>query len=134
LRKTTSSRSIHCERRSSPSDAGGSGSDLFGIEGTDLEDYTAAWERVAGPYLTVGRDPEKMFALDRFICEDVLVNTIYGENQRVLGEMLESVGDTAGASTMRTRAAHTTEGLVSKCYDAEAGPSSTAGRREERLR
>ena len=93
----------------------------LGIHGTDLEDYTAAWERVAGPYATVGRDPEKMFALDRFICEDVLVNTIYGENQRVLGDLLESVGDAAGASAMRTRAAHTTEGLVSKCYDAEAG-------------
>ena len=107
----------------------------LGIAGTDLEDFTAAWERVAGPYATVGRDPEKMFALDRFICEDVLVNTIYGENQRVLGELLESVGDAAGASAMRTRAAHTTEGLVSKCYDEEAGLFfDLAGRREERLR
>ena len=107
----------------------------LGIAGTDLEDFTAAWERVAGPYATVGRDPEKMFALDRFICEDVLVNTIYGENQRVLGELLESVGDAAGASAMRTRAAHTTEGLVSRCYDEEAGLFfDLAGRREERLR
>jgi len=107
----------------------------LGIAGTELEDFTAAWERVAGPYATVGRDPEKMFALDRFICEDVLVNTIYGENQRVLGELLESVGDTAGASAMRSRAAHTTEGLLSKCYDAEAGLFfDLAGRREERLR
>ena len=107
----------------------------LGIAGTDLEDFTAAWERVAGPYATVGRDPEKMFALDRFICEDVLVNTIYGENQRVLGELLETVGDAAGASAMRTRAAHTTEGLDSKCYDEEAGLFfDLAGRREERLR
>ena len=37
--------------------------------------------------------------------------------------------------TMRARAAHTTEGLVSKCYDAEAGLFfDLAGRREERLR
>src|SRR5258708_37763422 len=36
---------------------------------------------------------------------------------------------------MRARAAHTTEGLVSKCYDAEAGLFfDLAGRREERLR
>src|SRR4029079_11221509 len=87
------------------------------------------------PYATVGRDPAKMFALDRFVCEDVLVNTIYGENQRVLGDLLESVGDAGGASTMRTRAAHTTEGLVSKCYDAEAGLFfDLAGQREARLR
>jgi hypothetical protein len=51
-----------------------------------------AWERVAGPYAAVGRDPEKMFALDRFICEDVLVNTIYGENQRVLGRAARDRG------------------------------------------
>ena len=107
----------------------------LGITGTLLEDFTAAWERLAGPYTTVGRDPEKMFALDRFVCEDVLVNTIYGENQRVLGDLLESVGDAAGASAMRARAAHTTEGLVSKCYDVEAGLFfDLAGRREERLR
>src|SRR5260221_301154 len=41
----------------------------------------------------------------------------------------------AGASAMRARAARTTEGLVSKCYDAEAGLFfDLAGRREERLR
>jgi glycogen debranching enzyme len=107
----------------------------LGIEGSDLEDYTAAWGRVAGPYAEVGRDPGKMFALDRFICEDVLVNTIYGENERVLGDLLESSGDAGGASVMRARAARTTEGLLSKCYDAEAGLFfDLAGRREERLR
>lgn len=107
----------------------------LGITGTELEDYTAAWDRVAGPYAAVGRDPEKMFALDRFVCEDVLVNTIYGENQRVLGDLLESAGDAAGASLLRARAARTTEGLLAKCFDAEAGLFfDLAGRREEPLR
>jgi glycogen debranching enzyme len=107
----------------------------LGIRGTELADYEAAWDRVAGPYATVGRDPGKMFALDRFVCEDVLVNTIYGENQRVLGDLLESVGDAAGASVLRARAARTTEALVSKCWDAEAGLFfDLAGQREERLR
>jgi glycogen debranching enzyme len=107
----------------------------LGIDGTDLDAYTAAWERVAGPYAKVGRDPQRMFALDRFICEDVLVNAIYGENQRVLGDLLEAAGDPAGASTMRARAARTTEGLLAKAYDPEAGLFfDLAGRREERLR
>ena len=107
----------------------------LGIDGTDLEGFEAAWERVAGPYAEVGRDPEEMFALDRFVCEDVLVNTLYAENQRVLADLLEQAGDAAAAATLRARAARTTEALVAKCYDAEAGLFfDLAGRREERLR
>jgi hypothetical protein len=98
----------------------------LGIEGgtpeaSRLDDFTAAWERVAGPYATVGRDHEKMFALDRFVVEDVLVNTIYGENQRVLGDLLARVGDTEGAAEMHARAARTTRALAEKCFDPDRG-------------
>jgi len=107
----------------------------LGITGTDLQDFTDAWERVAGPYADVGPDVANMFALDRFVCEDILVNTIYAENQRVLAELLEGAGDGAGAVALRARAARTVEGLLGKCYDAEAGLFfDLAGRREERLR
>jgi len=95
--------------------------EYLGITGTALEDYTAAWERVAGPYAKAGRDPQRMFALDRFVVEDVLVNTIYGENQRVLGDLLERTGDAAGAAEMRRRAAATTASLVAKCFDRDRG-------------
>ena len=77
--------------------------EYLGITGTDLEDFTAAWDRVAGPYAEVGRDPQRMFALDRFVVEDCFVNAIYGENQRVLGDLLERVGDAAGAAEMTYR-------------------------------
>jgi glycogen debranching enzyme len=107
----------------------------LGITGTDLQDFIDAWERVAGPYAEVGRDPAKMFALDRFVCEDVLVNTIYAENQRVLADLLAASGDDAGARTFGMRAVRTVEGLLSKCYDAGAGLFfDLAGRREQRLR
>jgi hypothetical protein len=95
--------------------------EYLGITGTDLEDFTAAWDRVAGPYAEVGRDPDKMFALDRFVVEDVFVNTIYGENQRVLADLLERTGDAGGASELRRRAAATTAALVAKCFDRERG-------------
>ena len=95
--------------------------EYLGITGTDLEDFTAAWDRVAGPYAEVGRDPQRMFALDLFVVEDVFVNTIYGENQRVLGDLLERVGDAAGAAEMRRRADATTAALVTKCFDRERG-------------
>jgi transcriptional regulator with XRE-family HTH domain len=45
-----------------------------------------------------------MFARDRFIDVDVMVNTVYAENQRVLGDLLEQVGDSAAAADFRARA------------------------------
>jgi glycogen debranching enzyme len=95
--------------------------EYLGVSRPELADYTAAWERVAGPYAEVARDHPKMFALDRFVCEDVLVNTIYAENQRVLAELWEEAGDGAGAAEMRMRAAQTATALVEKCFDPEAG-------------
>jgi glycogen debranching enzyme len=98
-------------------------------------EFTAAWERVAGPYAEVGRDPGAMFALDVFVIEDVLVNAIYGENERVLARLLRERGDTAGAAEMDRRADRTTAGLAEKCWDAEKGLFfDLAGQREERLR
>ncbi len=104
----------------------------LGITGTELADYTAAWERVANPYGEAGRDPAKMFALDRFVVEDVLVNSIYGENQRVLAGLLERIGDAAGASEMRRRAARTTDALVAKCFDPGRGLFFDAAGKDER--
>jgi hypothetical protein len=95
--------------------------EYLGVSGAVLADYTAAWERVAGPYATVRREHSEMFALDRFVDEDVFVNTIYAENQRVLGDLLERVGEDAGAREMRARAAQTSAAIVNKCFDADAG-------------
>jgi glycogen debranching enzyme len=95
--------------------------EYLGITGTGLADFTAAWSRVADPYHEVGRDPARMFALDRFVVEDCFVNGIYGENQRVLGQLLERIGDGEGAAEMRRRAAATTAGLMKKCFDRERG-------------
>jgi hypothetical protein len=93
----------------------------LGIERVEHAEFTAAWERVAGPYAEVGRDHDRMFALDRFVCADVLVNTIYAENQRVLGDLLERTGDAGRAARFRARARRAVEALVAKCWDPEAG-------------
>ena len=107
----------------------------LGIERCALADFTAAWERVAGPYGAVGRDHDAMFALDRFVVEDVLVNTVYAENARVLSELLQRAGDPAGALAWRQRALATTAGLVEKCHDPSDGLFyDLAGAREEPLR
>ena len=93
----------------------------LGLSGDVGDDYTAAWHRVADPYAEVGRDPARMFALDRFIDEDVMINTIYAENQRVLGELLAQVGERDAAADFAARATRTKDALVAKCWDPEAG-------------
>jgi hypothetical protein len=107
----------------------------LGIERVEHEEFKAAWERVAGPYDTVGRDHLRMFALDAFVVEDTLVNTLYAENQRVLGDLLARRGDAAGAEEMHGRAARTVAALSAKCFDPDAGLFfDLAGRREQMLR
>ena len=76
--------------------------------------------------------PQRMFALDRFVVEDVLVNTIYGENQRVLGDLLERVGDAAGRRGDARRAAATTAALVDEVLRPRARACSSTWRARRR--
>jgi glycogen debranching enzyme len=95
--------------------------EYLGVPTCTIDEMNLAWRRVADPYAAVGRDPEKMFALDRFVVEDVMVNTIYAENQRVLGDMHDAIGDLPGATLMWERAARTGRALVAKCLDPDTG-------------
>lgn len=84
-------------------------------------EFAATWHRVADAYKTVDRDPERMFSLDRFIVKDVMVNTIYAENQRVLADLLDELGNRLQAEVFRTRAAATERALAEKCWDDGRG-------------
>lgn len=108
---------------------------LLRLAAPEHDEATAAWKRVYDKTMAVGRAAEKVFEIDNFVVEEVLVNTIYAENQRVLAELLDRTGDVAGAAEMRRRAARTTRALVEKCFDAEAGLFfDLAGRTEEKQR
>ena len=107
----------------------------LGVTNPTRDEFTAAWVRAVGPYAEMKRDHDKMFAADRFICEDVLVNTIYAENERVLTELHEELGDNTAAAVMRARASKTTASLLAKCYDRNTGLFyDLAGLGEEPLR
>lgn len=93
----------------------------LGVDGLEHRSFDAAWQRVASPYAAVGREPAKMFALDVFVCEDVLVNTIYAENLRVLGGLLEAAGDAERGRGFYRRADQTVLALIEKCWDPRAG-------------
>lgn len=93
----------------------------LGVTGEEHAGFTAAWHRVADPYDARHRDLDAMFALDGFVVEDVMVNTIYAENQRVLADLLERAGDSAGAGVYRRRADRTVRSLLSRCWNRERG-------------
>jgi hypothetical protein len=106
----------------------------LGISKIEHAEFTAAWERVAGPYADVGREHAKMFALDKFIVEDVMVNVIYAENQRVLSELLARAGDLEAAKTFSHRAKRTASSILEKCWNPRRGLFfDLAGRAERQL-
>jgi glycogen debranching enzyme len=106
----------------------------LGVDTCSHQALTDAWHRVADPYAQVERDPARMFALDRFVVEDVMVNTIYAENQRVLAGLLAELGDDAGAAELRARSERTAAALVARCFDRERGLFfDLAGLAERRL-
>jgi hypothetical protein len=109
----------------------------IGLDPVTHADHTAAWNRVASVYDSdaVKRDPVKMFAADKFICEDVLVNTIYAENLRLLADLHRQVGQEDDAKEIDARASKTRNALFTKCWDEESGLFfDLAGQREEKLR
>ncbi len=107
--------------------------EYLGIKEATLAEVDAAWLRVANAYKPVNRDQQKMFEVDKFNVEDVLVNTIYAEGQRVVGEMCAQIGDTAGAEEFKRRAKKTTEALSAKCFDKERGLFFDLASKDERM-
>jgi len=108
--------------------------EYLGIGAPTDEEFLAGWHRVADPYAEVDRRPAEMFALDHFVVEDVMVNTIYAENLRVLADLCRLVGDEEGAGRYRERAEATTRALVDKCWDPDRGLFfDLAGNAERRL-
>jgi glycogen debranching enzyme len=83
--------------------------------------HERGWHKVADAYDTVGRDPARMFALEAFQVEDVLVNVIYAEGTRALAELLEEHDDPKTAAQMRARCARTADALLTKCWHEERG-------------
>lgn len=110
----------------------------LGVNGSNitLDEFNDAWRRVAKPYdEQLGRDTKKMFDLDHFIVEDVMVNTIYAENQRVLGALFELSGDPHAAKRYQVRGDRTAHALYTKCFDAERGLFfDLAGKAEKQLK
>jgi len=104
------------------------------VVGDDPAAFEAAWRRVAKTNAQVGNRAEAIFERDQFVVEDVAVNALYAENQRVLGRLLAEIGDSAGAAELQERADRTVRGLLTRCWAPSDGDfHGLAGRAEGQL-
>ena len=91
----------------------------LGVETATPDAFAAAWRSVALKRAEVEQRPEPIKAADRFVVADVLVNTLYAENQRVLADLHAQVGDTVGFAELRSRADRTATRVLERCWMAE---------------
>lgn len=106
----------------------------LGVAGEEPSDFETAWLPLAENNAAGGHDAARIFERDRFVVEDVAVNVLYAENQRVLAGLLAEVGDAQGAAELGERAHRTLNGLLLRCWDpSDRDFHGLAGRAEERL-
>lgn len=106
----------------------------LGVKGEDPAAFEAAWRPLAEAIAHANHRAEPIFAADRFVVEDVAVNVLYAENQRVLARLLEQVGDAQGAVELRERGDRTAGSLLGRCWDpADRDFHALAGRAERPL-
>jgi glycogen debranching enzyme len=91
----------------------------LGIETATPEAFTAAWRSVALKHAEVERRPGRISAATRFVVADVLVNTLYAENQKVLADLYARVGDMVSAAELRSRGDRTAAAVLARCWVAE---------------
>jgi glycogen debranching enzyme len=91
----------------------------LGIETATPDAFAAAWRSVALKHAEVERRPGRIIAATRFVVADVLVNTLYAENQKVLADLYAQVGDMVSAAELRSRGDRTAAAVLARCWVAE---------------
>jgi glycogen debranching enzyme len=101
-----------------------------------LPTLTRSMDRLFAEYEPLRRDPARLLPLDRFVWEDVMVNTIYADGLRRLGPLCRAAGyPELEAREFEDRATRVRQALEAKCWDDERGVFwDLAGWREEPAR
>jgi glycogen debranching enzyme len=101
-----------------------------------LPALTRSMDRLFAEYEPLRGDPARILSLDRFVWEDVMVNTIYADGLRRLGPLCRAAGyPEAEALEFEDRAKRVRLALETKCWDEQTGVFwDLAGWREEPVR
>lgn len=95
--------------------------EVLEITDEEHESWVRGWHLICDPYETVERDPKKMIAQNRFVVADVMFNTIYIENLRILGGLFLQIGDQTRANVYIHRAEVARACLERLCWDETDG-------------
>ena len=101
-----------------------------------LPTLTRSMDRLFADYEPLRRDPARILALDRFVWEDVMVNSIYADGLARLGPLCRAAGYPEGeAREFEDRAVRVRRALEAKCWDDGRGIFwDLSGRAEEPAR
>ena len=103
---------------------------LMQIGAWTVDEFNAGWHRVCDPYDAFNRDPEKMIDLNHFVVADVMSNTIYIENLRVLADLCQQVDEHEVADEYLKRASLAKESLIELCWNQVDGLFYDAANKE----
>ena len=95
--------------------------EIMNIQDEQHESWVRGWHSICDPYEAVGRDPKKMIEMNYFVVADVMVNTIYIENLKVLGGLFLQLKDEVKAKLFFDRATLARNSLDDFCWDEEDG-------------
>lgn len=95
--------------------------EIMNIRDEEHESWVRGWHSICDPYSQVNRDPKKMIEMNHFVVADVMVNTIYIENLRILGNLFRQIDDESRAKVYFDRANMARKSLDDLCWDEEDG-------------
>lgn len=91
------------------------------ISDEEHDSWVKGWHRICDPYELVQREPKKMIGMNHFVVANVMLNTIYIENLRVLATLFLEIGDEVKAATYSRRADLAKGSLDELCWDEVDG-------------
>ena len=95
--------------------------EIMEIQDEDHASWVRGWHSICDPYEESNRDPQAMIALNHFVVADVMVNSIYVENLKVLANLFSEMGDSAATAKYLTRAKKARQSLDELCWDEVDG-------------
>jgi neutral trehalase len=95
--------------------------EIMDIRDEEHESWVKGWHSICDPYEEVNRDPLKMIELDHFAVANVMMNTIYIENLRILGRLFLRLGDVTRSDMYLARADKARRSLDEFCWDEVDG-------------
>ena len=95
--------------------------EIMEIKDEEHASWVRGWHSICDPYEASNRDPQTMIALNHFVVADVMLNTIYIENLKILAKLFSEIGDETASARYLNRAIKAADSLEELCWDETDG-------------